>query len=282
MNNTLYDKKLGRFVKVMDKEKTLREMKLIRDFFTKTNYIFKGFTEAMKVRGVEITADNLPEAAMMFVNEKQLKASSRRTYFGQILSGFATMKNVAVPKNPIIKRMQKHLLEAMQKENTNKAPHLPIEYILNLTSEKRHQDVLLLITLVCSRIGNARGFRTLSLGPVTSHPTLGQVFPWRVLWFAHKTFRFIGEHRVTIPVPEHLMTPSLQKIIANLPLSKETMMTIKAILKEKKVRKHSLRRSGAKWWEEQGLGLDQLQRITIHTSQAQLIGYLEDSAPLPG
>lgn len=201
----------------------------------------------MKVRGVEVRADNLPEAAMMFVNEKHLKASSRRTYFGQILSGFATMKNVAVPKNPIINRMQKHLLEAMQKENTNKAPHLPMEYISQFDiretvsgrSTVDHTGVL-------SRIGNARGFRTLSLGPVTSHPTLGQVFPWRVLRFAHKTFRFIGEHRVTIPVPEHLMTPSLQKIIADLPLSKETMMTIKAILKEKKVRKHSLRRSGAK------------------------------------
>lgn len=106
---------------------------------------------------------------------------------------------------------------------------------------------------------------------------LGDVYNWRVLWFAHKTYRFLGQVRTIIPVPAELMTEKLKKQMEALPLSSRQEEEVRAVLKEHGVRKHSLRRSGAKWWESKKLTLDEIQKITLHSSQATLIHYLEDN-----
>ena len=244
------------------------------------NNVYKRFnTWALNV-AVTITHGNIAQAAMVWIEtETKTKASSQRTYFSQILSGFSLASNVPVPTTPLTRKIQRMLVERMEGEDFNKAPILEPEHIFNASSAASIRGILRMLFLTCARVGNADGFYTMNLSPPEKTSwTTELVHPWKIKWTKHKTYRFLGTQIIVIPVPDSMMNNELRMAIeeSRTYVSWENIEVLISALEKSRIRLHSIRRSGAKYWERKGMDLTSIQRITMHTSLASLVQYLQD------
>jgi hypothetical protein len=107
-------------------------------------------------------------------------------------------------------------------------------------------------------------------------------FTWRYKWVRHKTLGACGARVCKL----HLSKEILQKLPDDLVqelntrngdsvISQNEEITLKKFLRDKGIKKHSLRRSGIKFWENQGLTIENLRAISLHGSTKTLSIYLD-------
>lgn len=147
---------------------------------------------------------------------------------------------------------------------------------------------LLLLTLLCARLGNGYGVIHLGLTELRMNEhykwlqTEGRIFVWKVLWVRHKSLSWIGKRSVEVPLAEQSGWGKLAIQTAARLQNKQrichetTQKIIQTCLFQQKYGNHSIRRSGARFWREMGMPLQQLQAITLHQSIQSLLTYLEE------
>lgn len=147
---------------------------------------------------------------------------------------------------------------------------------------------LLLLTLLCARLGNGHGVMHVSVEePKQSkrYKWMGnnsQLLIWKAKWFKHKSISWIGQRTVNIPIAAdttwgRVALTAISKLQAKQKICSDGVQSvIQMKLQDQKFGKHSIRRSGAKFWHSMGMPLQQLQTITLHQSIQSLLIYLED------
>ena len=209
-------------------------------------------------------------------------ASSRRTYFLRTLGAWSTEVNRRFPSTPRLAKIKRWLVLQSASHQPVKAPFMSSAQIASL-------PVFLKITLLtAARIGNACGFKTILVedrdfehpyresGVRNERPTLR----WSYRWLDHKTKHIVGPRNVTMYIPKEPLWKEAIEMIRNskgrasVISTKDQHMMIRW-LAENQTKLHSIRRSGLKYWHQEGLPYDQLMNISLHKSVDQLISYLE-------
>jgi hypothetical protein len=270
----------GKFINVQTKLNILTTMEQTKIKLSEPNQIYKRFLDWTKKHDIKVDTQNLCIAAITWIEtDTTTIPSSKRTYFSQVISGYSIHMNIVIHPTPLQRKIQKQILEEMEGVLPNRAPFLSLTQIQDLSERESIRTKLLLLTLCCARIGNADGFLTRRVSETTStmhwRPK-EEFFMWTMTWVKHKTYRFIGPQTRDIPIPASMMTPMMKSTLQKTPFSWEEVEMMVDLLEHTGTRLHSIRRSGAKYWQQQGMPLTDLQRITLHTSLPALESYLQE------
>ena len=98
------------------------------------------------------------------------------------------------------------------------------------------------------------------------------------VWFKHKTRRIIGPRHVCLLLDNswlHVIDALEKRKLHQSVISPAERDWVEKCLNLKKIRLHSVRRSGLRYWRKTGMSLPDLMIISLHTSLAALIAYLE-------
>lgn len=246
--------------------------------------IFLKFKSWLRMYSIPINSDpDLFTAAYTYVQSlENLKASSRRTYYNDIIAGSALEQNRTIPSSPYSRRISKDLDFRVQEYPMKKAPIYDQNIFIQFKLRGQMKNTLITLTMICARLGNGYGFSHVQMrvAEVTDFPWLesrNNLWAWTYIWTAHKRRRWLGQRKVKIPIFKD--SPWGQAVFATiplLPLRQRTLKEIQQTLAQHQYSMHSIRRSGAHMWRKFGMPLPELMVITLHNSLQQLASYLEE------
>jgi hypothetical protein len=223
----------------------------------------------------ERTDDALDYQIGMWVDGLDIAPTSKRTYFLSTLSEIGIEWNARVPDTPRMKRIKNYLEKNCAQHVPQRAATFPLSSIPNLFPPALI-GIAQILALCAARVGNACGFRTIKFtpDPDTQHCC------WTLKWVQHKTLGATGARQVSLKfsmVEFHEATQIIIRTLNHLTvISDSERLALEAEMKRRQIRFHALRRSGLKHWALQGLCMEDLRQISLHTDQKTLSLYLED------
>lgn len=207
---------------------------------------------------------------------QEIKASTMRTAISSFLGGLAMHKTTLYKKlkQQHIKKIQRFAKQQLGKQALNKAPATTWKELKNMTKSKewsqKEKTLLRVCWLTCQRLGNMEHFQP---GRVVQGK-------WEFALKHHKTSEKIGSLTSQIAIAN--IPKALWKKIAPscshptyLTFDKHTVASVKQKMRAKQWRWHSLRRGGLKHHYTQGMSMEELRRMSGHTSEAALLNYLK-------
>lgn len=265
----LNEKKKSTIAKIKEKLNQIHQT-----FGGKPTSIFKRFKKWQSAFKVDISGSKIWSAALAFLDleTSKISATSKRTYYGQIISGVASEREEKLVNCKIGRRIKRELALNTHGQLTKKAMTFHPDQLAQMF-QGVNLEIAWLLFLTCSRVGNGSGFvlkrvRTRQEEDFRWAPLQEYDRVMEIVWVAHKTARLIGAKKTRIPLPPSL---NCHKLI---PLSK-TQIDLFRLCIPKGYSEHSFRRSGAQHLRRLGCPLEEIQLITLHTSTASLLDYLD-------
>lgn len=236
--------------------------------------IYDEFVTWCKEQELTITEGEIDIIALFFVRIKNVKNSSRRTYWGSILGEFAWQRNEYVATTPRMVAIKRSLKKEGAGETVDKAPTMDWNQFTNLLENVPLKLVGLMkvMWLFGARAGNVGG-----LGIV-------EVVEYKIsaVWYDHKTVGILGAKRLEIHLPVEFQSTSFLELLkegCERPRLFEEDLVKETIewMRKKKIKTHSIRRSALRWWVYvKGLSLIEALQISMHSTLTTFLGYIEN------
>ena len=145
-----------------------------------------------------------------------------------------------------------------------------IEEILESCDSKRDRALFWLALLVCSRIGNLKGYH---VGEVTEE--MITVTP-----IQHKTTAGTNQMRLELYYWNKSMRKCIVKYLPRGYLTAEITQSLSTLLTKSRVRWHSVRRTAIQVYIDCGVPLDRIRAITLHKDDDTLLAYVGTIRPV--
>lgn len=221
-----------------------------------------------KIENVEV------EEVFFWVNGLQINPSSKRTYFLCIIGEIAKRRNRYFDETPLLKMIKKDLKGGAAAHMPSRAATVAPSALLGLFSAP-HLGLAQVCFLVAARVGNLSGIKIIE---VKNEKQKEEQIRVRYQWFRHKTLNHLGPkiREIVFPAREFAAAATLLKEKeGDVLVSQKELQKFEEEMSRKGLRKHTLRRSGLKYYQSKGMNSTDLMAISLHTSVDTMLVYLQ-------
>lgn len=229
---------------------------------------FREWQEEENIREDE-REENLDVQIFAWVMNLNILPTSRRTYFLVLLGHFARMRNCYFPETPRLQRMKNVLKKEAASHNPQRAPIVSLGDLPSLISPL-YLPLAQIAFLFCARVGNLDGVRVLKV-------EVEEKVKIKYKWEIHKTLSHLGPKIRNIVFPPLHCNECIPLLISRqgqLAVTSEEKKGLEQEMEKKKMKKHTLRRSGLQFYRDLGLSVEELMLLSLHTNVETLILYL--------